>query len=57
MTGFVKFILSTFFHSKYAGDEYIWAVKFDGEGNIIWQSAFGDVGIQSDGEWLCFSRP
>lgn len=39
----------SFFYSEYAGDEYIWVVIFDAEGNIIWQSAFGNVGKQSDG--------
>lgn len=39
----------SYFYSIYSGDEYIWVINFDKEGNIIWQKAFGEVGIQSDG--------
>lgn len=39
----------SYFYSAYAGNEYTWVINFDNNGDIIWQSAFGTVGIQSDG--------
>lgn len=39
----------SFFYSEYSGDEYIWIVKFDSEGNKIWEGAFGGKNQQNDG--------
>jgi hypothetical protein len=39
----------SFFYSEYSGDEYIWVVKLDTDGNIIWEKTFGSKEQQSDG--------
>lgn len=40
----------SFFYSEFAGDEYIWVVRLDQDGQIVWQEAFGSTGEQSDGQ-------
>lgn len=40
--------VGSFFYSDFSGDEYMWIVKLDQDGNILWQKSFGTVGIQSD---------
>ncbi|HOP75359.1 MAG TPA: hypothetical protein PLC07_09965 [Bacillota bacterium] len=40
----------SFFYSESAGDEYIWVVRLDPDGQILWQEAFGSTGEQSDGQ-------
>lgn len=39
----------SYFYSNFSGDEYIWVVKLNKDGEIIWQKALGKVGVQSDG--------
>ncbi len=37
------------FYSEFAGDEYIWVVKLDADGNLVWEKTFGSEDTQSDG--------
>lgn len=46
----------SYFYSQYSGDEYVWVVRFDSDGNIIFQDALGGVGIQSDGISVCATK-
>lgn len=45
--------VGSYFYSINAGDEYVWIVNLDGEGNILSKQAYGIVGIQSDGTDVC----
>lgn len=37
------------FRSGTAGDEGLWIVNLDAQGNVIWQTTYGQQGIQTDG--------
>lgn len=39
----------SYFYSEYSGDEYIWVVKLDTGGNILWEKTVGASDQQSDG--------
>lgn len=45
--------VGTFSYSIFAGDEYLWIVKLDNYGNILFQNAIGTVGVQSNGLGVC----
>lgn len=45
--------VGSYFYSSNSGDEYVWIVNLDGEGNVLSKQAYGIVGIQSDGLDVC----
>lgn len=48
--------VGTFSYSIFAGDEYLWIVKLDNDGDILFQKAIGTVGIQSNGLGVCATK-
>jgi len=41
--------VGTKFRSNDAGDEALWIVNLDPQGNLIWQTTYGQQGVQTDG--------
>lgn len=41
--------VGSYFYSNTAGDEDIWIVNLDADGNIVWEQKYGFVGYQNDG--------
>ncbi len=46
----------SFFYSEYSGDEYIWVVKLDTDGNLLWEKTVGAGDQQSDGMDIVATR-